>query len=71
MPIHGGTTSGGGTQGPQGESAYQIAVRVDGFVGTEAQWLDSLKGEVVMPTITATAPANPTVGTVWVDPTGA
>ena len=28
----------------RGESAYEIAVR-NGFVGTESEWLDSLKGE--------------------------
>lgn len=27
-----------------GESAYDIAIR-NGFVGTEAEWLESLKGE--------------------------
>lgn len=32
-----------GTQGPPGLSAYEVAVH-DGFVGTEAQWLASLKG---------------------------
>lgn len=30
--------------GEAGESAYEIAVR-NGFTGTEAEWLDSLKGE--------------------------
>lgn len=34
---------GGGTQGPPGDSAYDIAV-INGFVGTEQEWLDSLKG---------------------------
>lgn len=33
----------GGT-GPEGASAYQIAV-ANGFVGTEVQWLESLQGE--------------------------
>jgi len=31
-------------EGERGESAYEIAVRM-GFVGTEQEWLDSLKGE--------------------------
>ena len=31
-------------EGEQGESAYEIAVR-QGFIGTEQEWLDSLKGE--------------------------
>ena len=35
--------SGQGPQGPEGFSAYQIAV-FDGFVGTETQWLASLVG---------------------------
>lgn len=41
-PIDG--AGGEGTPGPAGESAYETAVRVDGFVGTETEWLASLKG---------------------------
>ena len=39
-------TSGGpsGGVGPQGDSAYQVAVN-NGFVGTEQDWLTSLKGD--------------------------
>ena len=33
-----------GEVGPEGKSAYQVALD-EGFVGTEAQWLASLKGE--------------------------
>ena len=33
----------GGTVGPAGASAYQVAVD-NGFVGTQAQWLASLQG---------------------------
>lgn len=33
-----------GEDGADGLSAYQIAV-ANGFVGTESEWLDSLKGE--------------------------
>jgi hypothetical protein len=33
-----------GDQGPPGKSAYEIAVAA-GFVGTETQWLESLKGK--------------------------
>jgi hypothetical protein len=47
----GGTGTGGeGAQGPPGEdgadgaSAYELAV-ANGFVGTEAEWLESLKGD--------------------------
>ena len=32
-----------GTNGANGKSAYEIALE-DGFVGTEAEWLESLKG---------------------------
>jgi aromatic ring-cleaving dioxygenase len=39
-----GETGATGPQGPQGKSAYQVAVD-NGFSGTEAQWLASLKGE--------------------------
>lgn len=35
---------GSGTPGADGKSAYEIAVD-NGFVGTEQEWLDSLKGE--------------------------
>ena len=34
----------GGIQGKDGKSAYQIAVE-NGFVGTEAEWIESLKGD--------------------------
>lgn len=33
-----------GTTGNRGLSAYQVAL-LDGFRGTEAEWLESLKGE--------------------------
>ena len=33
----------GGIKGEDGKSAYQIAVE-NGFVGTEAEWIESLKG---------------------------
>lgn len=33
-----------GEQGEQGKSPYDIAVE-NGFIGTEVEWLDSLKGE--------------------------
>ena len=38
-----GGSSGGGS-GRDGESAYDIAVR-NGFVGTEVEWLESLRGQ--------------------------
>ena len=37
------TIGGGGGSGTAGKSAYEIAVD-DGFVGTETEWLESLKG---------------------------
>lgn len=43
-----------GTQGPAGLSAYEVAVH-DGFVGTEAEWLASLKGDSGL-----TGPQGPT-----------
>lgn len=36
--------SGGEQEGPQGDSAYEVAVS-NGFEGTEQQWVDSLKGD--------------------------
>ena len=39
-----GNTGDPGEQGPEGKSAYQVAVD-DGFVGSESEWLASLKGE--------------------------
>ena len=38
------STIGGGGSGTDGKSAYEIAVD-NGFVGTETEWLESLKGE--------------------------
>lgn len=54
------TTGGtGGTGGTAGSSAYQIAV-ANGFVGTEAQWLDSLIGPTgPQGPAGATGPAGP------------
>lgn len=34
----------GGIKGEDGKSAYQIAVE-NGFIGTELEWLESLKGD--------------------------
>lgn len=38
-----GGSGGTGPKGDPGDSAYQVAVK-NGFVGTEAQWLESLEG---------------------------
>ena len=41
--INNGELGGGGDSGTAGKSAYEIAVQ-NGFVGTETEWLESLKG---------------------------
>lgn len=58
VPIAGGA-GGTGPQGPAGKSAYQVAVD-EGFVGTEVEWLASLKGAQGDPG----APGTPAVHTV-------
>lgn len=40
----GGSSGGGSGTGRDGDSAYQIAVN-NGFVGTEVEWLESLRGK--------------------------
>lgn len=45
--VNGGSIVGGGIGAPsviRGKSAYEVAL-AEGFVGTEQEWLDSLKGE--------------------------
>ena len=51
-----GVAGNDGADGADGKSAYELAVE-GGFVGTEAEWLDSLKGE----TGAANAHSNPSV----------
>ena len=41
--LNNGELGGGGGAGTAGKSAYEIAVD-NGFVGTETEWLESLKG---------------------------
>jgi hypothetical protein len=48
--------------GPRGFSAYEIAV-MKGFIGTEQEWLDSLKSDI---TISATEPGNPYLNQLWI-----
>lgn len=43
-PGEPGLVGGQGPKGDAGDSAYEVAVK-NGFEGTEAQWLESLKGE--------------------------
>ena len=42
-----------GEKGPEGKSAYQVAVD-NGFTGTEAEWLESLKSDEIDLSIYAT-----------------
>ena len=45
--VNGGSIVGGGVGASsviRGKSAYEVAL-AEGFVGTEQEWLDSLKGE--------------------------
>jgi hypothetical protein len=51
--------------GSPGYSAYQIAV-LNGYTGTEVQWLASLKGDPGI-IISATAPSNPELNNLWID----
>ena len=55
VEVHLGTKGDEGKIGPQGPSAYEVAV-ANGFVGTVEQWLESLKG--------------PSLTTAWADLTG-
>lgn len=58
--IRNGSADGGGEPGPAGASAYQVALD-NGFIGSEAEWLDSLVGpQGVMGPIGPTGPAGPT-----------
>jgi len=43
--------------GPKGNSAYEVALD-NGFVGTEAQWLESLKAKVAFTHIQSVALSN-------------
>lgn len=55
-----------GPIGPQGLSAYQVAV-ANGFVGTEEEWLDAQLNLVngVRITVSQTEPSNPDLGDLW------
>jgi hypothetical protein len=52
-----------GFQGPRGASAYDIAV-AHGFVGTEEQWLVSLRGVTVIDSDETTPPPGTPIGVV-------
>lgn len=57
LSTAGWAEGGGGTPGPAGASAYEVAV-ANGFVGTEEEWLASLVGPQG-----ATGPQGPTGAT--------
>lgn len=46
QPIRRVSITNRGEDGPQGKSAYQVAVD-NGFVGTEAQWLASIGASAI------------------------
>jgi len=56
-------------RGDKGLSAYEVAV-VNGFVGTEEEWLESLHPQFVgfvKITVGTVQPTNPSEGDLWVD----
>ena len=48
--------------GPRGFSAYEVVVQ-NGFIGTEQEWLDSLKSDI---TISADEPTDPYLNQLWI-----
>lgn len=54
----GGVSTGVNLRGHDGKSAYEIAVE-HGFVGTEEEWLESLKAKVYIAGTTTLAPEKP------------
>jgi hypothetical protein len=61
QPIRKVAITNRGEDGPQGKSAYQVAVD-NGFTGTEAQWLASIGGAAI-----ASHVADPTPHPVYDD----
>ena len=57
ITLKNGTNGLNGTNGQDGKSAYDIAVE-QGFVGTEQEWLESLKGQDGQDGIVMDAPAD-------------
>lgn len=56
-------------KGDRGYSAYEIAC-LHGFVGTEQQWLDSLKIQLSglqKITVGTVQPTDPSQGDLWID----
>ena len=57
ITLKNGTNGLNGTNGQDGKSAYEIAVD-NGFVGTETEWLESLKGQDGQDGIVMDAPSD-------------
>ena len=56
-----------GAGGTNGKSAFELAQQA-GYVGTQAQWLASLKAAGSEIYVQTTQPINPAVGTIWINP---
>ena len=73
ITLKNGTNGLDGTNGQDGKSAYEIAVE-QGFVGTETEWLESLKGQDGQDGIVMDAPSDGKLygrmNANWVEVTG-
>ena len=73
ITLRNGTNGLNGTNGQDGKSAYEIAVD-NGFVGTETEWLESLKGQDGQDGIVTDAPSDGKLygrmNANWVEVTG-
>ena len=73
ITLKNGTNGLNGTNGQDGKSAYEIAVE-QGFVGTETEWLESLKGQDGQDGIVMDAPSDGRLygrmNANWVEVTG-
>ena len=73
ITLRNGTNGLNGTNGQDGKSAYEIAVE-QGFVGTETEWLESLKGQDGQDGIVMDAPSDGKLygrkNANWVEVTG-
>ena len=73
ITLRNGTNGLNGTNGQDGKSAYDIAVD-NGFVGTETEWLESLKGQDGQDGIVMDAPSDGKLygrmNANWVEVTG-
>ena len=57
-----------GPTGPQGLSAYEVAV-ANGFTGTEPEWvaasINTIEGNSIRVTVAENAPTSPDTGDLW------